>query len=308
MTSLSRDTSLASVSNKSPKEDLKGIAAETLDALKNGSPHLQQDLTGPVALSEEATRYYAPDSDLAEWQSSASEQSPSSAACKISLCEESTLQGARRIAQEHPGARIGLLNFASATRPGGGFLSGARAQEESIARSSTLFPTLMTDEAQQFYKLHIRDRKGGYYSHAMIYSPDVLLFRGDAGEWLEPLAVDVLTSAAVNAGVVRQRAGERGEDPQHEEEKIARAMEERMGRVLYLLEKQGVRHIVLGSFGTGVFRNNVETVASIWAKLLKEGSRFEKSFDRIVFAIIGRATFEKFEDVSSVELGYIRPG
>jgi len=43
---------------------------------------------------------------------------------------------------------------------------------------------------------------------------------------------------------------------------------------------------MLGSFGTGVFRNNVSMIADIWSDLLAEqGARFMRSFDRIVFGI-----------------------
>src|SRR6266540_3657879 len=39
----------------------------------------------------------------------------------------------------------------------------------------------------------------------MIYSPSVVLFRDDRGSWTSPLEVDMLTSAAVNAGDVRKQ-------------------------------------------------------------------------------------------------------
>jgi uncharacterized protein (TIGR02452 family) len=189
-----------------------------------------------------------------------------------------------------------VLNFASATKPGGGFLSGAQAQEESIARASTLYPSLVTPTATQFYDLHKRDRRDGFYSHAMIYSPSVIVLRDDAGAWVPPHQIEIVTSAAVNAGVVRQRAGEdAGPDTGA---RIEGVMRERMARVLFLLEKQGIRNIVLGSFGTGVFRNDVSMIADIWFDLLaEEGARFIHSFDRVVFGIIDKRTVARFKAV-----------
>jgi uncharacterized protein (TIGR02452 family) len=53
----------------------------------------------------------------------------------------------------------------------------------------------------------------------------------------------------------------------------------------------------LGSFGTGVFQNKVSLVAAIWAELLiAPDARFANSFDRVVFAILGRSTFMEFKD------------
>ena len=99
---------------------------------------------------------------------------------------------------------IGVLNFASAKKPGGGFINGAQAQEESIARSSTLYPSLTSPEGRKFYTHFQADRDNAYYTHAMVYSPAVVLFRGDMGDLKKPIDVDVLTSAAVNAGEVRE--------------------------------------------------------------------------------------------------------
>ena len=39
----------------------------------------------------------------------------------------------------------------------------------------------------------------------MVYSPRVVLIRDDDGEWRSPVEVDVLTSAAVNAGEIRRK-------------------------------------------------------------------------------------------------------
>jgi uncharacterized protein (TIGR02452 family) len=72
-------------------------------------------------------------------------------------------------------------------------------------------------------------------------------------------------------------------------------MKQRMGRILATFENRGDRWLVLGSFGTGVFQNSVETVAGIWADLLlRENARFFGVFERIDFAIVGRDTFERF--------------
>ncbi|GJE94710.1 hypothetical protein PsYK624_108810 [Phanerochaete sordida] len=257
------------------------------------------DLKGPLATATTNTRFYGHDAHtLLRWKAVPGPER--GARLSPSLLAVSTLEGSRYLAAELAGAtprpRIGVLNFASATKPGGGFINGAQAQEESIARSSTLYPTLKTKQAEQFYQLHKRDQKAGFYSHAIIYSPDVVVFRDDEGNWPPPLTVDVLTSAAVNAGQVRQKFGSLVD-----EKKIEKDMRERMGRILYLFERRGVRHIVLGSFGTGVFQNNIELVANIWADLLFEkDSRFLRSFDRVVFAVLGDETFQTFEEVFSV--------
>ncbi len=153
----------------------------------------------------------------------------------------------------------------------------------------------MTDTAQQFYKSHRKNPGEGYYSHAMIFSPRVLLMRTDNGEWHEPFEVDIVTSCAVNAGVVRRYLRQSGSD---DESSLDAAMKERMARILRLFEKQGVRNIVLGSFGTGVFRNRVELVAGVWRELLgSENARFRHSFDRVIFAVLGNATYMTFKQI-----------
>ncbi|KAI3619056.1 hypothetical protein WG66_000449 [Moniliophthora roreri] len=285
-----------------PRAPRVKIAEETLEVIKkgsythNGTVYILKD---KVEALKRGTRYYAGDSLLSNWR-----HSPSTVAAaggekerstSVSILEMTTLEGARYLSKNTTTPQtIGVLNFASAKKPGGGFLTGAQAQEESIARSSTLYPSLMTDIAQNFYNYHLKpeQKKNFFYSHAMIYSPGVVVFRDDEGKWADPLEVDILTSAAVNAGEVRKNTPSDAEA--EAERKIEREMKERMARVLYLFEMRGTKDLVLGSFGTGVFQNRVDMVARLWAELLS--TRFQTSFDKVVFAIIGRRTFDEFQE------------
>jgi uncharacterized protein (TIGR02452 family) len=67
-----------------------------------------------------------------------------------------------------------VLNFASARNVGGGFLNGARAQEEDLARSCGLFRCLETQP--EYYEVNRRTASLLYTDH-IIYSPRVPWFR-----------------------------------------------------------------------------------------------------------------------------------
>jgi uncharacterized protein (TIGR02452 family) len=314
------------MSSSSHRTSLAAIAKETLDAIQHGAYVFEDkkyDLEFGVQRSKKTTNYYDPDSLLSTWnrQASGKEISPSASCTAFTISEISTLDGARILssilyqvpasperdgdAEHRIKTKIGILNFASAKKPGGGFLRGAQAQEESIARSSTLYPTLMTSTAQNFYTLHNKDPKGGFYSHAIIYSPDVLIIRDDRGVWIAPVQVDIITSPAVNAGVVRKNVKDNDKAGAGAEEAIEKAMKERMARILFLFETKGVRNIVLGSFGTGVFQNKVDLIGAIWADLLGS-KRFAGSFDRVVFAVLGRKTYEEFKNAFEKRMSQVR--
>ncbi|KAJ3558597.1 hypothetical protein NP233_g11477 [Leucocoprinus birnbaumii] len=315
------------------KDVLARIADETLKAVENGSytlcdPQAQSkdasttiDLRANIDSLKAHTTYYAPDSTMTSW-AEAPLSNTSSTPTKIWAVEKSTLETSRWLveklaselksatneASEVPaGSRahaVGVLNFASARNPGGGFRTGARAQ----ASPNQIPSSLTSQTGQQFYSYnHSITDKGkntGYYSHAMIYSPSVMVIRSDAGNWVAPFEIDILTSPAVNAGVVRQKrqqALDRGQQVTYTEAdmetRIRDTMKERMARVLYLFETQGVKNLVLGSFGTGAFKNKVEMVVDIWSELLLgDDSRFGRSFDRVVFGVIDNPTFVKFAE------------
>ncbi|KAJ3559612.1 hypothetical protein NP233_g11222 [Leucocoprinus birnbaumii] len=306
------------------RDDLIKIANETLEAIRLGSYTLQQgdhdtrndryDLRKTVERLRNNTLFYGPDDlVLSSWLQSQAPEAIEPRRTRIWATDMSTLETARNMLgnlggrkgsandADEKGIKVGVLNFASAKSPGGRFLVGSPAQEESIARSSTLYSSLTTSIGKQFYETNqtaIESGNDGYYTHAMIYSPSVLVFRSDAGDWIAPYEIDVLTSPAVNAGVVRElhKIKHDGEDLGYSDEIIHRIqtqMMERMARLLALFELQGVRNLVLGSFGTGAFKNDVGMVVDIWADLLlKEGARFKSSFDNVVFGVLGQSTFK----------------
>lgn len=183
---------------------------------------------------------------------------------------------------------LGVLNFASAKNPGGGFLGGAMAQEESLAASSGLYATLLLHEDYYTYN---RARRTMMYSHHAIVSPDVVFFRDEQFRLLvEPVTATVLTLPAVNYGQVVVK----GEDTEQAE----RVMKERMELALAIFAKQGLRRLVLGAYGCGVFRNDPVKVASWWRELL-EDKGYGAWFDEVIYAVLdyskNRACLAAFE-------------
>ncbi len=208
----------------------------------------------------------------------------------ICVTQESSLEAATRLANEHPC----LLNFASAKNAGGGFLRGSAAQEESIARSSGLYPTLI--QYPEFYEENKRsERKNiGLYLNYAIYSPDVPVFKNDAGEWLEePYVVSVLTSPAPNRHVILNTDDEDNTPPSDEdidaiEIKIEETLDRRMYQVLSIMAAQGHRTIILGAWGCGIFGNDPLLVA----ELFRDNLQKLPFFDKIIFAIYDRPNSE----------------
>ena len=169
--------------------------------------------------------------------------------------------------------RVAGLNFASATSPGGGFLSGARAQEECIARSSGLYACL---EHREMYARH-RAVLDATYSDYVIYSPDVPVFRSDDGHLLEePWSMSVLTCPAVNGVGISKYAPERATE-------IPQVMRERTRKVLAVAAGHGQRRLILGAWGCGAFGRDREMMAGLFAEALAEHGG--GVFDEVVFAV-----------------------
>jgi uncharacterized protein (TIGR02452 family) len=113
------------------------------------------------------------------------------AVTRVQVVNDTTMAAARRLVDA--GHRPLALNFANGIHPGGGFLSGSRAQEEVLCRSSALAYTLWGDP---MYDTH-RKRPTPDSTDWAILSPRVPFFRLDDGTTLDaPWLLDVLTCAA----------------------------------------------------------------------------------------------------------------
>lgn len=176
---------------------------------------------------------------------------------------------------------LAVLNFASAKNPGGGFINGAVAQEESLAVASGLYTTQC--HCPGYYEANRACKTMCYTDHA-IFSPDVVFFRGGGPGLLEqPFTASVLTLPAVNMGQVMQR----GEDLTMAKSK----MRDRQRLALELLADRGAKTLVLGAYGCGVFRNDPREVAENWKALLDGG--LDRYFEKIYFSILARSAADK---------------
>jgi uncharacterized protein (TIGR02452 family) len=184
---------------------------------------------------------------------------------RVRVCNDTTLNAARDMIRR--GVRPLALNMANGVAPGGGFLSGARAQEETLCRSSGLFLSLRDDP---MYDAH-RERESPDSTNWAILSLDVPVFRSEDGTPLdEPWTLCCLTCAAPYAPTVEQ--------PQSGD-----LLQSRIGRVLAIAQAYGFDSLVLGAWGCGAFQNDPHRTARDFRTALE--TEFAGAFREIVFAI-----------------------
>ena len=199
----------------------------------------------------------------------------------IEVKNETTLNAVKRLiamGYDDPVA----LNFASAESPGGGFLHGARAQEEYLARSSALYFCLVNNPMYRYHLSHLDP----FYSDYVIYSPEVVIIRDDDGNLLDvPYKSSMITSPAVHANGVRRYKPEQGKE-------IAGVMWKRILKVFAVAVEQKHTAIVLGAWGCGAFGNDGDEIAALFQKALEDN--FRGAFDHVIFAITDWSVEDRF--------------
>ena len=171
--------------------------------------------------------------------------------------------------------KTAVLNMASPTRPGGGVINGARAQEECLFRCSDLFATI----DGQYYPL--TNDEG-------LYTTNAIFFKDKDYNNAIPFVSDVITVAALN--LTDEQVG------------VISYMDTTVAKVrliLQLANENGVENLVLGAWGCGVFKNSPRTIAELFMQELKP---YIGCFKQVVFAVINDHNsvgdnFDVFQDV-----------
>lgn len=184
------------------------------------------------------------------------------------ISKETTIQSVLRNAEK---GKVIALNFANAMFPGGGYVLGGNAQEESLCRASLLYYTIK--KQKKYYRknrLHVLPD----YTDTMIYSENVPVIRDDHGKLLEkPMKCSFITSPAVNRTFAKFMMPGR---------RIDRIMQQRIRRIVMLAASKKPDIIILGAFGCGVFGNRREKVLPVFEEMI---NRYVPDDIQVIFAI-----------------------
>ena len=201
----------------------------------------------------------------------------------IKFTDDDTITSLRKAKEKYEDDEIKnfcILNFASYKKPGGGFLNGSKSQEEDICMSSFLYPVL--ERFKSVYKY--RKKRGGEYGHDLFYSKDMPILNKE--RTMRAFDVDVISCSAPNRGVMKKNGIVDGY--------IAKVLTNRIEAIFKIAIAHNVDCLILGAFGTGVFKNNDYTVAAAFDMMCEKYHRF---FKKIIFAIPDKNKLKTFKGV-----------
>lgn len=223
----------------------------------------------------------------------------------IELIESKTFDAARKY-----GGHVAVLNFASATTPGGGVTKGAAAQEECLCRCSTLYPVISSEKCfNEFYKPH-RENLNALHNDDIIWTPDVIVIKGDSygplpeNRWKK---ISVITCAAPNLRDknVDMFNIDKPLDIEISAKELFDIHVKRAKRIFQVADTMNVDVLVAGAFGCGAFKNNPQIVADAWKNATQKFRSV--NLKKVVYAIwdnpytFNYKTFEKVFNRTSDE-------
>ncbi|KEF56489.1 uncharacterized protein A1O9_08070 [Exophiala aquamarina CBS 119918] len=196
-----------------------------------------------------------------------------------------TIDAAITLANGSPSRKaVCILNMANAIHAGGGFRTGALAQEEALCYRTSLYFTL------KLRHYPIPDK-------AAIYSPSVLVIRDnltrghDILDCRDPRQLPLLAVVSA-AALFRPLVNHVLANPSEESSELYAdaddrlLMAEKMRVVLRTAIRNKHRQIVLGALGCGAFQNPPREVSQLWADVLREPEFSGGWWEDVVFAVL----------------------
>jgi uncharacterized protein (TIGR02452 family) len=204
----------------------------------------------------------------------------------VTVVQADTLACARQMLGElhEP---VCVLNFASATHPGGGVQNGAAAQEEYLFRCSDYYRSLF--QFVDFGALYQVPRSSDSYPmdrhFGGCYTPDATVFRDTESQGYalidDPWKVNFIAVAALNHPTLNVVDGEK-----RITDNLIPTVRDKMRTIFRIAIDNRQHNLVLGAFGCGAFANPPKHIAELFRETLAE-PEFKGCFQHIAFAIKG---------------------
>ncbi len=187
--------------------------------------------------------------------------------------------------KEAGASHVCLLNMANETRPGGGYDTGARAQEEDIMRRTTLSVALdgrvrtYLPRSGRVTRDSLSPAPGYPWDCDALFTTDVEIFRNPSINGFttrRPVSCSVISTASIQnpdlkAGTLANEAD-------------ADLIFKRINVMFRAAIKHGVTDLILSALGCGAFRNPPRDVVQLFANAVY---RYRSHFRTVVFSILG---------------------
>ena len=171
------------------------------------------------------------------------------------------------------GRKVCILNFASYKHPGGMYMEGSMAQEESLCHASNLYNIL--ERFTPFYEYNNHNLNKALYTNRAIYTHNVCF---KAHPPFHYATADVLTCAAPNASAYFRYNND-----------FDLYMKTLYSRIIFirdvLADHKNVEVFIAGAYGCGVFGNNPQYVRDAFISVFKNSDYIKDKL--IVFAVPG---------------------
>jgi uncharacterized protein (TIGR02452 family) len=193
---------------------------------------------------------------------------------------------------------VGHLNMASYSRPGGGYITGASAQEESVMRRSNchlcIDPINFSQTTSSYTNKYDNCKDTNLYPikyDEIIYVPNMMVIKHCEMLKYKLLDKPILINALVCPAIKKFHY-------QKFDEEDIKMTEYKIDLILRTAIKYKHTAVVLGAFGCGAYHNPPEIIANICNRVVK---KYDGYFDIIVYAIIndqnGKYNVESFSKI-----------